>query len=109
MLEFLGAGYKRSRLSFLFSLRNKDNLAPFFANIKKDEQHNAIYCYYSYGPKFGEGSDLFISDNPQVNQSSSDLGRTYELPPGYVHRSEKARNLLAGQFHFTTTEIEVFN
>jgi hypothetical protein len=53
--------------------------------------------------------DLCIYNNPQVNQSSSDFGRSFQLPPGYVYQTEQANNLLAGQHNFLTTEIEVFN
>ena len=109
-LNFLGNTYKQSNSSFLFSLRNKDNLAPFIANIMQSMKQYAIYCYYGSGPRFGGGNDLYICNNPQVNQSSySNFGNTYQLPPGYVHNSEQAKNLLAGQYQFTTTEIEVFN
>jgi hypothetical protein len=58
---------------------------------------------------FGGGHDLIICSNPQVNNSYSDFGHTYQLPPGYVYESEKAKNMLADQFRFLTTEIEVFN
>ena len=110
LLELLGNAYKHSNSSFMFSLRNKDNLAPFIANIKQGQERHAIYCYSGYGPRFGGGPDLYICDNPQVNQSSySNFGYTYQLPPGYVYGSEQARNLLAGQYQFTTTEIEIFN
>jgi hypothetical protein len=66
-------------------------------------------CNSGYGPIFGAGHDLIIYNNPQVNQSSSNFGRTYQLPSGYVYNSEEAKNLLAGQNKFLTTEIEVFN
>jgi hypothetical protein len=66
-------------------------------------------CNSGYGPRFGAGNDLRICNNPQVNQSCSNFGRTYQLPPGYVYDSEQAKNLLAGQYEFLTTEIEVFN
>jgi hypothetical protein len=62
-----------------------------------------------YGPIFAGGHDLCIFNNPQVNQSYSNFGKTYQLPPGYVYGSEPANNLLAGQYQFLTTEIEVFN
>jgi hypothetical protein len=68
-------------------------------------------CHSGYGPIFGRGvHDLVICSNPQVNQSWSNFGHTYQLLPGFVHRSEQAKNLLAaGQYQFLTTEIEVFN
>jgi hypothetical protein len=91
-------------------LRNKDNLAPFIANIKQGQEQHAVVCYSSYGPLFGAGHDLYICDNPQVNQQSySDFGSTYQLPTGYVYGSKQANNLLAGQYKFLATEIEVFN
>ena len=102
--------YKRSHAPFLFSLRNKDNLAPFIANIKQGQDNQAIYCSSGYGPTFGGGHDLHICSNPQANQSSSsNFGNTYQPPPGYVYGSEQANNLLAGQNQFLATEIEVFN
>jgi hypothetical protein len=67
-------------------------------------------CNSGYGPIFGAGHDVRIYNNPQVNQqSNSNFGSTYQLPPGYVYNSEQAKNLLAGQYYFLTTEIEVFN
>ena len=105
-----GSAYKHSNSSFLFSLRNKDNLSPFIANIKQGQEQYAIYCYSGYGPVFAGGGDLLICNNPQANQSSySNFGHRYQLPPGYVYGSEQAKNLLAGQYQFLTTEIEVFN
>ena len=109
-IKFKGYNYKNSSSSFLFSLRNKDGLAPFIANIKQGLEQKAIGGYYSFGPIFGGGCDLLICNNPHhVNQSYSNFGHTYQLPTGYVHGSEQAKNLLAGQYKFLTTEIEVFN
>jgi hypothetical protein len=87
----------------------KTTLLHLFANIKQGQEQNAIYCNPRYGPTFGGGNDLYICNNPQVNQQSfSYFGHTYQLPPGYVYKSEQAKNLLAGQYQFLTTEIEVF-
>jgi hypothetical protein len=66
-------------------------------------------CNPGCGPVFGAGYDVRIYNNPQVNQSLSNFGYTYQLPPGYVYNSKQAKNLLAGQYQFLTTEIEVFN
>ena len=107
--KFKGNGvWKRSSSSFLFSLRNKDGLAPFIANIKQDNEKYAICCGSSYGPTFGGGNDLRIYNNPQVSQAFSRFGHTYQLPTGYVYDSERANNFFAGQYQFLTTEIEVF-
>ena len=108
-IKFKGDNYENSNASFLFSLRNKDGFAPFIANIKQGQEQKAIYCYSSRGPTFGGGHDLHICNNPQVSQSRSNFGHSYQLPTGYVKGSEQAKNLLAGQYYFLTTEIEVFN
>ena len=109
-IKFKGYSYKNSSSSFLFSLRNKDCLAPFIANIKQGQEQHAIFCNSSYGPTFGGGHDLRICNNShQVSQSYSSFGHTYQLPTGYVYGNEQAMNLLAGQYQFLTTEIEVFN
>ncbi|XP_028396171.1 E3 ubiquitin-protein ligase TRIM33-like [Dendronephthya gigantea] len=105
---YSGNYYRYSNCSFMFSLRNKDNLGPFIAKIKQGQEQSAIYCYNSNGPVFGGGNDLFICGNPNVNQSSSNFGSTYQLPSGYAYGSEEAKKLLAGQYQFLTTEIEVF-
>ena len=110
VLEFLESGYyKQSSSSFLFSLRNKDNLASFITKIKQGREHYAICCNSGYAPIFGGGHDLLICNNPQVNQSSSMFGHTHQLPLGYVEGSKQAKNILAGQYEFKITEIEVFN
>ena len=108
-IKFKGNGYKNSNSSFLFSLRNKDGLVPFIANIKQGLEQHAIYCNSSFGPTFGGGFDLYICNNShQVLQSYSNFGYSYQLPTGYVYGSGQAKNLLTGQYQFLTTEIEVF-
>jgi hypothetical protein len=102
-----GKSYTHSKLSFLFSLRNKENLAPFIANVKPGNEQYAVYCNPSYGPSFGGGHahDLHISNNANGNQGSySGFGNSYQPPPGTV----EANSLLAGSRNFTPTEIEVF-
>ena len=97
--------WKRSNLSFLFSLRNKENLAPFIANVKPGCEQHAVCCIPNYGPTFGGGHDVHISDNANGNQESySRFGNSYQPPPGTV----EANSLLAGSQNFTPTEIEVF-
>ena len=98
-------GWTHSNLSFLFSLRNKENLAPFIANVVPGHEQYAVFCNPSYGPTFGGGHDLHISNNANGNQGSYSLfGNHYQRPPGTV----EANSLLAGSRNFTPTEIEVF-
>lgn len=91
--------------AFIFSLTNKSN-SPIL--IKCTTPQNAIYCDYNYGPFFGYGGDLYISDNSNTNTSSfSNLGICYKHPL-YTQGTQEAKTFLAGSFNFTTSEIEVF-
>ena len=100
-----GDSFTHSKLSFLFSLRNKENLAPFIANVIPGYEQYAVYCKPRYGPSFGGGHDLHISNFANGNQGSySGFDNSYQPPPGTV----EANSLLAGSRNFTPTEIEVF-
>ena len=102
-----GEDYRPSNNSFMFSLQNKDNLLPFKAPVCKIR--NAIYSSRRCGPTFGGGHDLYIADNPHVNNKSyTYFGFSYKPPQDYSHGSEKTSSLLAGRCDFTPNEIEVF-
>ena len=106
---FLSAGrYFQSNNAFLFSLKNSDN-QHYKMTVKSPVY--AIYCRSTYGPTFGGGHDLRISDNCHLNTNSySNLGHTYKLPTGYVYGTDQARRLLAGtySYNFKVDEYEVF-
>lgn len=88
---------------FLFSLANKVHVKP----VKLTHLPNSPYGIYSaknYGPTFGDGHDLHISDNANSNSNSyTILGVTYEVPPG-----QDAITFLAGTNGFMLQEIETF-
>ena len=68
-----------------------------------------IYCRSSYGPTFGGGFDIYISNYASSNSNSySDLGWTYSPPSGYRYSSTFARTFLAGSYKFTPDEVETF-
>ncbi|KAK8797341.1 hypothetical protein WA158_004549 [Blastocystis sp. Blastoise] len=46
---------------FLFTLTNEHNIPP--TQYPHDGNNNGIYCSSSYGPVFGDGSDILIGDN----------------------------------------------
>ncbi|XP_028392065.1 uncharacterized protein LOC114516714 [Dendronephthya gigantea] len=101
--------YKRSNSSFLFSLKNKENMRPFKYPIKDGQNDKAIRCSLLWGAAFG-GSDLVIGSNANRNQNSfSNLGYTYQPPPGYEPGAPQTKALLAGSIDFTPSEIEVFH
>ena len=79
---------------------NPRGLGPTKMPLKAQE---AIFCHSSWGPGFGGGTDLWISDNTNINtESYSYLGNTYELPPG------QQNTFFTGSNSFTVTDYEVF-
>ena len=94
--------------AFLFSLKNKDNLKPFKAAVYRYSQ-NAFYHDSGYGPTFGRGYDLYMSNIANLNTGShTDFCRTYQAPPGYTYGANNTNALLAGTHYFTPSEVEVF-
>ena len=102
--------WEDDKSAFIFSLLNKENRSLIFENKSNNER--SICSYEDYGPIFGRGNDIFISDYSNTNtdtntNSYSNLGKTY-THPDYPHGSEKAKTILAGSFNFQVQEIEVF-
>jgi hypothetical protein len=96
----LTGGYASAPGSFIFSLRNKQDLAPFKAPLKSENAGQAIYRSSAYGPTFGKDHDLKIAGDAASNTNSfTNLGQTYQLPPGY--------NQINTRYYFTPSEIEV--
>ena len=96
--------------SFLFSLRNKDSLAPFKAQLKNQNNVNAIKLYSRFGPTFGVGYDLHIYINAGSSKGSyANLGYAYKAPDGYTRNTLETQTLLAGGSakKFTPSEVEV--
>ena len=91
----------------MFSLRNNDDLAPFKAPLRDENDAKAILRYGGYGPSFGAGIDLLIANNAgSPTWSYTDFGDTYQPPPaGYTFR--RTNTLLAGSFRFSPSQIEV--
>jgi hypothetical protein len=104
---FLTGSFTSAPGSFLFSLRNNDDLAPFKAPLRDEYDAKAIYRSSYYGPIFGRGSDLHIADNAGSNtHSDTRFGYSYQLPPGYTYRESNTESLLPGSFEFTPSQIE---
>ena len=82
---------------------NPYGLGPTKMPLKTQEQQHAIFCHPAYGPVFGAGYDLYISNNANENNSSrSGLGDTYERPPA------RQDTFFTGSANFTVTDYEVF-
>ena len=88
--------------AFIFSLRNKEELHPFKSMVLQSQY--AIYRHQGYGPTFGNGWDIYISDNANSNSYSFAYLRTYEAPK----ESQDPTTILSGALHFSPDDWEVF-
>ena len=88
---------------FLLSLVNKIHVKPIKLTHLPSKPYG-IYTANSYGPTFGGGHDLHISNNANSNSNSyTNLGHTYKAPPG-----QQANSFLAGAYNFIPNEVETF-
>ena len=73
--------------SFLLSLKSPSIEAdPTKMRINHKKCSNVIFDHYYYGTIFGGGHDLCIKSDSNNNRNSlSNLGNTYELPPGQTN------------------------
>ena len=96
--------YGYSTNTFIFSLINKEGLAPFKSMAKRPKC--AIYRNGGYGPTFGGGYDIHISHNANSNTNSytNFHNSNYHIPSGVQNR----KTILAGSYTFTPDEVEVF-
>lgn len=96
-------GYRRTDKAFIYSLDNKEGMAPFKSMVKHDSQ--AIYMEMSHGPTFGGGFDIHIANNAGHNvHSYTRFGHSF-LAPSEVKEKD---TVLAGSLRFTPDEVEVF-
>jgi len=93
--------YKQDNKAFLFSLKNPRN-QPLKLNIIANNV-NAIYHSSSYGPTFGGGSDLHISNLPNTNSTSYS-----NCPSSYTNNLISSPYYLGDSCNFQTVEVEVF-
>ena len=96
-------GYGTTSKSFIFSLLDKEGLAPFKSMVTN--KSFAIYRGSSYGPTFGREYDVYIADNANQNANSyTNFGASYSLPNGVTNSS----TILAGTRYLSPDEVEVF-
>ena len=98
-------GYTSASEAFIFSLYNVQGYNPVKLTQYQNQQY-AMNKESNYGPSFGYGPDIYISDNATLNKNSStQCGGTYSFPPGH---STASCEFFTGGSHFTPTDIEVF-
>lgn len=92
--------YMPSKRAFLFTLVNSEGVPP----TKFDVTHPkyATLHHPRYGPMFGGGADLCISDECHEKPGSySNLPHSYDGP-------QASTSLLMGDYNFTVKDYEVF-
>ena len=105
--DWSSGGFKTDNSAFIFSLENKDG-QPLKINCIQPEY--AVYSnpFSSYGPTFGRGHDIYISDNSNSSSASfSNLGDSFKHP-NYAFGTTQAKSFLAGSYNFQTADIEVY-
>ena len=102
--------YQHDSQAFLFSLVNKPGWAPVkLPQTDSSNRYSICQCSSGYGPIFGGGNDLHISNYASSNSNSySNLGATYSPPSGYSYGSTFTKTFLAGSYKFTPDEVETF-
>ena len=100
--------YHYDSKAFLFSLVNKPGWAPVKLPQTGSNLLSTVF-QSSFGPTFGGGNDIYISNSASSNSKSySNLGYTYSPPSGYSQGGTFASTFLAGTYHFTPDEVETF-
>ena len=97
-------GYVNDIEAYIFSLINQQKYPCKL--LPKDS--NTFLASQAYGPIFGGGNDIFISDLSNINnQSYSNLGTTYKLNQ-LIQSITTPFEFLAGSQNFQTFEIETY-
>ena len=107
-------GNRYDSTAFLFSLVNKPGWAP--VKLTQTGKYSSSYRAWStygcssYGPTFGGGWDIYISDYASSNRLSytGNLGYTYSAPSGYSYGNSFTQTFLTGTFYFQPDEVETF-
>ena len=100
--------WEYDKKAFVFSLVNKENKPMLFEQKSDGLSKNSTTSFKEHGPEFGEGHDIFIADDSNLNtRSFSNLGKTYTHPE-YPYDSIRAQTILAVSHNFQVQEIEVF-
>ena len=103
-----GNKYQYDSKAFLFSLVNKPGWAPVQLPQTGRNLFSTVF-QSSFGPTFGGGNDIYISNSASSNSKSySNLGYTYSPPSGHSQGGTFANTFLAGTYHFTPDEVETF-
>jgi hypothetical protein len=89
--------------SFIFTLKNPQNVPARRFALKAEEKDEAIYCSSKWGPWFS--CDIVVSDdcNANTNSCTSDFGYSYTNDTGL-----DGEEFFTGSKYFQVKEVEVF-
>jgi hypothetical protein len=96
--------YKKdeSKRSFVFTLKNPSGTEAMKFSLSQSGY--AICCNPGCGPIFGNGNDIIVIDDNNLNKScSTNLGTSYVNNTG-----RDGKTFFTGEFNFQVKEIEVF-
>jgi len=89
--------------AFLYTLTNPSNMP---LKLAISDSGNALYNGPSYGPTFGGGHDMHISDASNANTGSYSSFHSYSYPNG--NSGSSGGVFMLGASNFQVAEIEVF-
>jgi len=89
--------------AFLFTLKNPNNMP---LKLAISGSGNALYDGTSYGPTFGGGHDMHISDGSNANTNSYCYSYSYTYPNG--NSGSAGASFMLGAGNFQVAEVEVF-
>jgi hypothetical protein len=90
--------------SFLFSLKNPRNTNAMRFGLKENQKSYAISCDAGDGPAFGNGRDIRVLNDCNLNTDSyTNFGDSYQNDTGL-----DGQIVLTGAHKFKVREIEVF-
>ena len=104
LLESIGGsgGYGETPNAFIFSLNNREGLAPFMSKVKREYKKWAIYRHSDYGPTFGDDIVIYAT----ISLSRAKLGSFYSVPASVGDGSA----ILKGPGdYFSPDKVEVFH
>jgi hypothetical protein len=95
--------YANDPRAFVFTLTNPNSILPTRYLIKGGYEKLAFYNGQTYGPTFGGGNDIHVSDKSnEVNNSYTNFGYSYTDTTG------NGQITFTGNYQFQTSEIEVY-
>jgi hypothetical protein len=96
--------YAKDGSSWIFALKRHDKKEPVKMAVAPGSPHT-ICCKNNYGPTFGGGHSLHVSNNANANGGSymSVYPSSYPLPTGCT-----IKDLINSDSTFTVREIEVY-